>query len=231
MTKKLGSSAGAKTSATTASPKTTRPKSGTQAAKTARGAAAKPTTPKSAATKGSKVAVGEKKKKKAAEEEAKPTTTPAATATVEIEVTISEDKKEGDEGPTEIPSSSSVDATPLVDIAFTPSTENKVEQIISSEASLSEELAESLPRLSEALGGSAVDEEDKTKEAEAQPWLLEGTSVDKVVAEEESEGTRELEPPGDVGAEGEETQPKDNDDERAERRKVGSVFFFLQWYS
>lgn len=223
---------------TTASPKTTRPKSGTLSTKTTKGAGSKIATGKPVATKavggkvpagGSKVPAGEKKKKKVSEEEPKPT---VKAVTAEVEVTISlgpEEKKEEGEHHTEIPPSLSIDTTPLPDqSAFTPSTATRVEQIISTQTSLSKELAEKLPRLSEALAAAGGDEEDQTKEVGSQPWPLDGTSVDKVDNErvEEPEGTGELEkeePTKDVGAEEGEAQTKDLDDERAERKKVGSV--------
>ena len=187
--------------------------------------------PASAKTVSGKVPAAEKKKKKVSEEP-KPTT---KAATAEVEVTISigpEEKKEEGEQPIEIPPSLSVDATPLPDVAaFTPSTANRVEQIISTQTSLSKELAEKLPRLSEALAAAGGDEEDQTKEVGPQPWPLDGTSVDKVDnerVEEENEGTGELEkeePTMDVGAEEGEAQAKDLDDGRAERKKVGSVLY------
>ena len=178
-------------------------------------AATKPGVAKASA----RTAITDKKKKKApeaepeAEAEAKPTST-TITEEVTIEVTISEpseDKKGEEESPiTEIPSSTSIDTTPLVDEAFTPGTAERVEEITSTETSLSKELAEKLPRLSAALTGVEGEEE-------------EGTSVDMVDSDrleeaEAREGERE-ESPKEVEAEMVEGA-KDVDDERAERRKV-----------
>jgi hypothetical protein len=146
-----------------------------------------------------KTAIADKKKKKAPEATPPPTTTEQVT----IEVTISEpseEEKKGESPPVivEDSASTSVDATPLVDEAFTtPSTAEQVEQITSTETSLSEALAEKLPRLSAALTGEGEGEE--------------GTSVDKVDSDNLEEGeAKELET----------EEVKEAEDERAERRKV-----------
>ena len=197
----------------------------TKTAKDTKGTA-KPTAKTVVTKAGGKVVTGKKKKAvPEAESEAKPS------QEVTIEVTLPEDSedKKVEEKPAEVfdaesPPSSSVDATPLVDPMFTPSTANRVEQIITAQTSLSKELAEKLPRLSEALAASADGEEDKAKGEEVQP-PPEGTSVDKLNGEEteKAEDTREVEkeqPLIDVGAEEEEAQSKEVEGERAERRKV-----------
>ena len=228
-TKRPVASAGARTSAATGSPKTTRPKSGAQATtKTGRevkGASARTTTKPGVAKASAKTTTADKKKKTPEAEpeaEAKPTSTTGEEVTIEVTIPeASEDKKEEEERPiAEIPTSSSVDVTPLADEAFTPGTANRAEQIISTETSLSRELVEELPRLSVALTGAG--------EGEAAEPPLEGTSVDKVDSDRLEEAVaRELEreqASEDVEADRiEEEQSKEADDERAERRKVSLV--------
>jgi hypothetical protein len=145
-----------------------------------------------------KTAIADKKKKKAPEATPEAEAPPPVTEQVTIEVTISEpseEKKKEESPPVVVESSAltSVDATPVADEAFTtPSTAEQVEQ---TETSLSEALAEKLPRLSAALTGEGE----------------EGTSVDKVDSDNlEEREAKELET----------EEAKEADDERAERRKV-----------